>query len=349
MDGNPGVDADARVEEEPVAEGPRPKHRLDLQRGANGVRRVVGVLPRRVERGEDRVPLELVDDPVVSPQRLGDGGIEQVERAHEILGGEPLGERSEALEVEEEDRRLAQFAEPQLRSVLGGLDEVGDFRRHEAREVLIAGVFGDRVGEQAPVARHGIPENGRHHKYRYHLVDLGPDQHAVRGHVMHVVVRDHRVARIDRDCVRHQHDPAHDCDESRRDDLARVEVERAQRDEYEHVEERGRLEVERWWLLVLQMEAPDQAQEQRHVDADGEVAQPFRESMPVREVQAQQRESEIGGQHPRHRLERGVGSEGFRGHQIDDGKSEDHRELDPAHQNFARLLLRPDPGCDAGG
>jgi hypothetical protein len=55
------------------------------------VRGVIGIEARRVERRENRVALELVDDAVVPSQRFGGRCVEHVERAHELVRREPLG------------------------------------------------------------------------------------------------------------------------------------------------------------------------------------------------------------------------------------------------------------------
>ena len=83
------------------------------------VRRVVRIRPRRVERREDRVALELVDHAVVPLDRLGGGRVELVQRAHQRLGRQLLRERREALDVEEQHGRHAGSPEPTLDAVVG--------------------------------------------------------------------------------------------------------------------------------------------------------------------------------------------------------------------------------------
>ncbi len=190
-------------------------------------------------------------------------------------------------------------------------------------------------------------EDRRHDEDRDHLVDLGADQDAVRRQVVDVIARDHRVARIDGDHVGDQQHPADDGDEPGGHDLAGIEVERAQRDEDEDVQHGRRLEIERRRLHVLQVEAPDEAEQQRHVDDDREVAHPFGQPLPVGEHQPQHGEREVRGQHPRHRLERGIGPEGLPGEEVDDREADHHGELDPGDEYLARFLLRPDACRDA--
>ncbi|MGE0613934.1 MAG: hypothetical protein AB7O70_16465 [Hyphomicrobiales bacterium] len=223
-----------------------------------------------------------------------------------------------------------------------------DLRRHafveEAGEIARRRALRHRLHQQPPCPPLHQRQHEGHRQDGDDLVELRAQQDGVAGEILHVVARDHGVLRIVADHVEHHRQPAERRGGPRRQHEARLEAQRPERDEDEHIEQRGRLQHEGGRLLILDMEADDQRHQQHHVHHDGQIHRPVRQPALQGPQQAHQGEDEIAAEHIGNRRERGsrvrLGRDGIeRPEQDDDG------ELDDLDEHFAGVVL-PDDGHD---
>ena len=165
-----------------------------------------------------------------------------------------------------------------LDALLRRLDLRRHLARHEAREpVRRRGALDHRADQEVARAGDGDGEDPGHDQHRDHLVELRPEQDAVRGHVLDIVAGDHRIVGRHARGVEHHQQPSERRHRAGEQHVPRLEPQRPQRDEDEDVEQGGHLEIERRGLPVLDVDAPDEREQQHHVDDDRDVEQPVRQ------------------------------------------------------------------------
>ena len=254
----------------------------------------------------------------------------------------------EAADVAEQDGGVARLAGARRDGFFGCRDLVGDLGREKPRQVLRRLAFGDRPVEQVARAVDGDGDDRGDQQDRDDLVEFRADQHRVVGHVIDVVAGHHLGAGgIDR--VSRQPGPARGGDQPGGDDIARLEPQRPQRDEDEHIQQRRRFQVEGRRLLVLQMEAPDQAEQQAHVEHDRQVQHRRADRAAIGKREPDKGEEEIDAERPRHRRKIHIRREGLGRCRIEQPENHHHGKLEPADQAFGRVLLGRDARHDPRG
>jgi hypothetical protein len=127
----------------------------------------------------------------------------------------------------------------------------------------------------------------------------------------------------------------------------RLEAQRSQGDEDEHVEQRRRLEIERRRLIVLDVEAPDEGEQQRHVEHHRQRQHPGRHREAVGDDEPRHGEHEIDADGGNRDVAGGPGRLGR--DEVEHCKGGDDRKLDPADEDLAAVLLGADGRFDALG
>jgi hypothetical protein len=180
------------------------------------------------------------------------------------------------------------------------------------------------------------------------LSSSAPISHRVVGHVINIVAGHHLgPGGIDR--VSRQPGPARGGDQPGGDDIARLEPQRPQRDEDEHIQQRRRFQIEGRRLLVLQVEAPDQAEQQAHVEHDRQVQHRRADRAAIGKTEPDNCEKEIEAERPGHRRKIHIRREGLGRCRIEQPEDHHHRKLEPADQAFGRVLLSRDARQDPRG
>src|SRR5713101_2035486 len=154
-DGVAGIDADAAAETAAVfrreALGERLQTLLELERGADGLRRMVGRLERHVVQRHDGVADVLVDGAAVPEDGLGDLGQVLAQERHHLFWLHLLRHRREATNVGEEHGHAA-TAGPEARVVFLAHDLLDHVRREKPREPpLFELLLGEILGDDADV------------------------------------------------------------------------------------------------------------------------------------------------------------------------------------------------------
>ena len=270
------------------------------------------------------------------------------QEADHLVGAGLADQFGEAAHVQVEDRRVPHFAGSGADLLLRALDPGGDLGVEEARQLTSRRLLRHRPHQEAfgPLQGHG--DDAGHQQDRDHLVEFGAQQDGVGGHVGDVIAGDHGVRGVDGDDVDDHDAPAGGRDDARQQHEAGLEPEGAQRDEYEDVEQRRRLQVERRGLLILQMEAPDQNHQQCHVEDHRNRQRPVGQPSRMGPQQPDQSQQKIDRQGPGHGGEVGVFREGLGGYQVEGPEGHDDEKLEPSDQNLAFILLGADLFADPG-
>jgi len=178
-------------------------------------------------------------------------------------------ELGKAAQVDEHRRRFELLAVARMEQFVGTRKPLGDFGGEKTRKLRNGGLVFNRMEKQLPRAgdRHGKHQSDDHD--RHHAVNFSADQNLRRRYVFDVVVRHQRRPARLREGVPEQRQPARRRGKPGEQDVARRDGQGAQNDEYENVEQRGRLQIERRRLAVLDVEAPDRDHQHRHVHQYG--------------------------------------------------------------------------------
>ena len=255
--------------------------------------------------------------------------------------------RGEPADVTEHDGGVARFPASGLDCLLRAGDLPSHLGREEAREVTRRLALGGGAHDQAPRPVHGHREHQGHDPDGDDLVRLRPDEDGIGGHVLDVVAGDHLAAAGSVDCVSGENPPAGGGGDPGRHHVAGPEAEDPESDEDEDVDHRRGLEIERRRLSVLDVERPDEGEEEGHVHHDGQVQEPRHEPLPPGEEEAHQGEERVPAKDGRHRVDgpgparrgRLIGLDGGKEHE-----EQDDAELKQADEPLALDLLAPDCG-----
>ena len=276
-----------------------------------------------------------------------DDGVEGDQRRHHRLRIAPGGEGGKAADVEDDDRRAALDALAGDDGVVRAGDRRLDRRRQEAADLGPLDLFARCPEDELLGSCDGDGEDRRHRHHDDDLVDLGADQDPRAVDIVDEAAGD-RAGAVHRDGMNDQQHPAERGNEAGEQHPDRLEAQRPERDEDEDVEDRRCLEGEGLRLLVLQMERPDQDIEQRHVGEKRGEQEQLRQRGTIGQVEAQQRQAEIGAEAERHEAARhGIDRLGRDEIEAEDEGAEG--ELHPAGEPLAGGVKPHDVGHDAGG
>ena len=228
---------------------------------------------------------------------------------------------------------------PRLKQMFGPGDPRCDPWIEEAPQVARRRRFTDRTVQHPAGAGDRQSDQSGHQADRDHLVDLRAPQDRRRSHVDDEIPRDRHAVLSGKSGVEDQRQPARSRRGAGDHDIDRLHPQRTQRDEDEDVEKGWRLEIEGGRLAVLDMEAPDQAQQQGHVGQDRCDLDRCRDRSTPGEAELRHRKSGIGRQRPRDRHERRVCGRRASGQCVEGDEDRAQHELDDAHQDVAAMLL----------
>ena len=206
------------------------------------------------------------------------------------------------------------------------------------RERLLAAAVSEvaRTSRSRPRARRQRQDAGDHQD-RDDLVDLGADQHEVAGQVGDVVAGNRRVPSGSETRHTNHSEPADRGRAACGKHEARLEAQRAQRDEDEDIHDRRRLQVEGGRLHVLDVEAPDHGVEEQHVEEDRDIDGPVRNAA----AQAPGKPKSVRDQVDADRIgrQRHAAGLGLWRNSVENAPDRDDQDLEQLDEYFAAVLL----------
>ena len=266
------------------------------------------------------------------------------ENRHQGLSAELFRKRRETTNIHHQHRALTGHALTRLNFGLRPGNLARDIGVEESRQIPSLGFLDHRADEHGPGPVDGEGKDQRHHHDGNHLVKLGAQQDDVTGHVIYIIAG-HRAATRGR--ITEQDEPPDGRREPRQKHVIGLEPQRPEGDEYENVEQRGRLQIKRRGLAVLDVEAPNGDHQKGHVGNNRQRQHPRRQPETVSHCQPQQCKHEVAAESVRHRIENHLGVDGFRRDDIKRREGQHHGKLDPTDQDLALVLLANDRLADS--
>ena len=261
---------------------------------------------------------------------------------NERVGLDRPRQRREPPHVDEHHRRVATLPMTGLEQGLGPGDPRRNARIEETPQVARRGTLGDGTMQDAARPDDRQRDHACHEGDRDDLVDLGPPEDRRRRHVDDEIPGHRHLAFAGHRRIGDQDEPPGRSRRARDHDVAGLHPQGSQRDEDEDIKQGWRLEVEGRGLAILDMEAPDQAQQQRHVGEDRSHLERCGDRPAAGEVELGDREPGIGRQRPGDRHEWRVRRRRAPRQRVEGDEDRAQHQLDDAHQDVAAMLLGAD-------